>query len=956
MFMMCQSIGFNRTAFPNVVGNINLNNMQMLSFLDMILNINAATKCYEYTALFVCSVYIPKCSGTPVIPNHIIPPCRSLCQAFKANCFVFWEIFAMPWPNDLDCSSLPDSNDSSVCIGYKEANESPPVRVKLGNGTDSGRLLVYNAAGLNEWEEACTTNWNSSLSEIVCSQLGYKEVLAYEEVAASSGPKSTVTMPSAESLTHLIQSYLVKSTGSSCPNGKVVKLTCGNPECGTRPAYYPSPLRVVNGDEVKPGTWPFVVEMLGGPRKLHFCGAAVIAQNWVITAAHCIGAKRNTDGIYLNIGDTRRFTYSQYRQIRQGKTFYVHPDYSSVTVEHDIALIELDEPIHFNDYVRPVCLPGSSDVTPVGTRCYVAGWGKAGDKAPDYEPALMEVNLDVVNWQKCKEDIKDAPITSPFTLTSDMMCAGGGRDHDACSGDSGGALLCPTSPLADTWRATGIVSWGLGYMFMMCQSIGFNRTAFPNVVGNINLNNMQMLSFLDMILNINAATKCYEYTALFVCSVYIPKCSGTPVIPNHIIPPCRSLCQAFKANCFVFWEIFAMPWPNDLDCSSLPDSNDSSVCIGYKEANESPPVRVKLGNGTDSGRLLVYNAAGFNEWEEACTTNWNSSLSEIVCSQLGYKEVLAYEEVAASSGPKSTVTMPSVESLTHLIQSYLVKSTGSSCPNGKVVKLTCGNPECGTRPAYYPSPLRVVNGDEVKPGTWPFVVEMLGGPRKLHFCGAAVIAQNWVITAAHCIGAKRNTDGIYLNIGDTRRFAYSQYRQIRQGKTFYVHPDYSSVTVEHDIALIELDEPIHFNDYVRPVCLPGSSDVTPVGTRCYVAGWGKAGDKAPDYEPALMEVNLDVVNWKKCKEDIKDAPITSPFTLTSDMMCAGGGLDHDACSGDSGGALLCPTSPLVDTWRATGIVSWGLGCAVPNVPGVYTQVSKYATWIRNVTRNEVHIL
>jgi hypothetical protein len=64
------------------------------------------------------------------------------------------------------------------------------------------------------------------------------------------------------------------------------------------------------------------------------------------------------------------------------------------------------------------------------------------------------------------------------------------------------------------------------------------------------------------------------------------------------------------------------------------------------------------------------------------------------------------------------------------------------------------------------------------------------------------------------------------------------------------------------------------------------------------------------------------------------------------MVCAGyqqGGVD--TCQGDSGGPLessVVPTPPDLSTYRLVGITSWGVGCAEPDFPGVYTRVAETA--------------
>jgi len=50
--------------------------------------------------------------------------------------------------------------------------------------------------------------------------------------------------------------------------------------------------------------------------------------------------------------------------------------------------------------------------------------------------------------------------------------------------------------------------------------------------------------------------------------------------------------------------------------------------------------------------------------------------------------------------------------------------------------------------------------------------------------------------------------------------------------------------------------------------------------------------------------------------------------------------------------LLCPMEGHRDRWFVGGIVSWGVECATPSLPGVYVNVPMYTEWITSRIRSD----
>ncbi|KAG1947430.1 chymotrypsin-like elastase family member 2A preproprotein [Pimephales promelas] len=247
---------------------------------------------------------------------------------------------------------------------------------------------------------------------------------------------------------------------------------------------------------------------------------------------------------------------------------------------------------------------------------------------------------------------------------------------------------------------------------------------------------------------------------------------------------------------------------------------------------------------------------------------------------------------------------------------------------------------CG-QPTYTPLASRVVGGTDVKPNSWPWQVSLQyqSGSSFYHTCGGTLIANEWVLTAAHCIGSSR-TYRVYLGKHNLEISNEAGSLAISPAKII-VHENWDSYNIRNDIALIKLSTPVTFNDKISPACLPTSGSILPHNFSCYVTGWGRLWTNGPIAD-AMQQAMLPVVDYATCTKSDWWGNL-----VTDLMVCAGGDGVVSSCNGDSGGPLNCQRSD--GTWDVHGIVSFGssLGCNYYKKPSVFTRVSGYSSWISN---------
>ncbi|XP_070846574.1 transmembrane protease serine 9-like [Chaetodon trifascialis] len=195
------------------------------------------------------------------------------------------------------------------------------------------------------------------------------------------------------------------------------------------------------------------------------------------------------------------------------------------------------------------------------------------------------------------------------------------------------------------------------------------------------------------------------------------------------------------------------------------------------------------------------------------------------------------------------------------------------------------------------------------------------------------------MSAAHCFSST-STSRWRISLGRQNLQGDNPNEVSRTVSTIILHPNYDSNTNDNDIALLRLSSPVTFTDYIRPVCLAAGDSVFNNGTDSWVTGWGavEEGVSLP-FPETLQEVEVPVLGNRQCN------CLNGVGTITGNMICAGvlaGG--KDSCQGDSGGPMV---SKQDNIWIQSGIVSFGFGCARPNLPGVYSRVSSYQSWINS---------
>ncbi|XP_032013100.1 serine protease 53 isoform X2 [Hylobates moloch] len=303
--------------------------------------------------------------------------------------------------------------------------------------------------------------------------------------------------------------------------------------------------------------------------------------------------------------------------------------------------------------------------------------------------------------------------------------------------------------------------------------------------------------------------------------------------------------------------------------------------------------------------------------------------------------------------------------------------TGICCQCDPPLSTACGQ--------HGPGPPKPQEGNTV-PGEWPWQASVR--KQGAHICSGSLVADTWVLTAAHCFekAAATELNSWSVVLGSLQREGLSPGAEEVGVAALQLPRAYNHYSQGSDLALLQLAHPTTHT----PLCLPQPAHRFPFGASCWATGWDqdtsdgkcwprlKLGEAlclpkvtvsapncpgfqspllprsqtpapAPSLSPApgtLRNLRLRLISRPTCNciyNQLHQRHLSNP--ARPGMLCGGPqpGV-QGPCQGDSGGPVLCLEPD--GHWVQAGIISFASSCAQEDAPVLLTNTAAHSSWLQ----------
>lgn len=232
---------------------------------------------------------------------------------------------------------------------------------------------------------------------------------------------------------------------------------------------------------------------------------------------------------------------------------------------------------------------------------------------------------------------------------------------------------------------------------------------------------------------------------------------------------------------------------------------------------------------------------------------------------------------------------------------------------------------------------RIVGGRVARSGQLPYQVGiLLEGKSGMSWCGGALVAKRWILTAAHCLDG---TQSVTIYLGSIHAKDKAAQAIIVNKSNFRIHSGWNTKTLANDIGLIKLTEDARLSSNIKIINLPSESEASKnfVGYTGIASGWGRSSDNSNSVTEVLRYTELRIITEAECKWSFHSY-------IRKSNICTSGSDKKSTCNGDSGGPLVYGEG---DNRVIIGVTSFGSadGCQ-KGYPAVFTRVGHYLHWIK----------